>query len=694
MQLDRRQLLVAGGAGVGLIVAFALWPREVANPLSTAKGEELFGPYIKVGTDGRVTVAVPQAEVGQGIWTGLAQATADSLGAAWDQVAVEPAPQSPLYANSLYGTRVTAGSSSARAFEAALRDAGATARDLLVRAAADRWGVSPTECRVASGTVSAPGRSLPFAQLAESAAALEPREMVVSRDPEGPRLAGAPLPRLDAPPKADGSLRFTGDVRLPDMMYAAAQLAPPGGRLVGHGNPAGARVVATPGWCAATGDTGWAATQALKAAKPQFTAIVPGNEAAIWDALQAALDAGAPDWTSETGDFDGAVGEGRALAATYRIAPAPHLSLEPLTATARLSGDRLEVWAPVQAYDLAHAMAAKAAGLDAAKVTLYPMPVGDGGGRAIEPDAIPIAVELARRTGKPVQAIIPHHATRNADRARPPLLARMTGLPGPEGGLSAWHARMVSTSGLGAALERLGGGTVRDEFAAAIPPYAIPNLRVSATAAPLPGAFGYMRGGFEGLAPFATESFVDELARIVRRDPFAVRMAMLSGVPRLARCLTMAARLGGWDGGGSGSRLGLACASGFGSHIALFAEAGIGANQQVEVTRLMAVVDCGRTLNSAIVRQQVEGGLLHALSLATAAPPEFAGAMPVARSLRQEGLRSATQVPEIKVEILASKAPPGGVSGLAHMVLAPSLANAIHAGTGRRLRSLPFDPMA
>jgi isoquinoline 1-oxidoreductase subunit beta len=694
MQLDRRQLLVAGGAGVGLIVAFALWPREVANPLPASKGAVPLGPYIKVGIDGRVTVAVPQAEVGQGIWTALAQTAAGSLGAAWEQVAVEPAPLSPLYANNLYGTRITAGSSSARAFEKALHAAGDTARWLLVRAAAERWNVSPADCEVGNGIVRAPGRSLRFAELAEAAAMLSPEELLLSGGLSGPPLAGAPLPRVDAPSKADGSLRFAGDVRLPGMLYAAARLAPPGGRLVGQGSPAGARIVAAPGWCAAIGDTGWAAMQALKAANPQFTALVPGTGQAIWDGLQSALDSGNPDWTSDTGDFDGAVGDGRALAATYRIAPAPHLSLEPLTATARLAGGRLELWAPVQAYDFAHALAAKAAGLDAGQVTLYPMPVGDGGGRAIEPDAIPIAVELAKRTGKPVQVTVPHHASRNADRMRPPLLARMTGLPGPDGGLAAWHARMVSAPGLGAALERLGGPTVKDEFAAAIPPYAIPNLRVSATAARLPGAFGYLRGGFEGLAPFATESFIDELARVVRRDPLAVRMAMLSGAPRLARCLTTAAQIGGWDGGASGSRLGLACASGFGSHIALLAEAGIGASQQVEVTRLVAVVDCGHALNPALVRQQVEGGLLHALSLATAAPPEFAGAMPVARSLRQEGLQPATQVPDITVEIRNGGGPPGGVSGLAHMVLAPSLANAIHAGTGRRLRSLPFDPMA
>lgn len=686
MRLDRRQLLVAGGAGVGLVVAFALWPRATPLPLGAGRGESVLGPYLKVGTDGRVTVAVPQAEVGQGIWTGLAQVAAAALGAAWEQVAVIPAPASPLYANRLLDARTTAGSTSIRAFEPALREAGEVARDLLVRVAADRFGVSPADCRVAAGMVRAGGQALRFADLAADAAALRPTGARVSLAPDGPGLAGAPLPRLDAPAKAAGGLRFAGDVRLPGLLHAAARLAPPGGRLVGQGVPAGVRFVANDGWLAVLGDTGWAAMQALKAANPQFTAITPGTGAAIDAALQAALDSNRPDWSSEVGDYDGAVGDGRALAATYRVAPAPHLSLEPLTATARFDGGRLEVWAPVQAHDRAHELAVAASGLDAAAVTLFPMPVGDGGGRAIEPDAVPIAVALARRFARPVQVTIPHHAGRNADRVRPPLLARMAALPGRSGGLSSWNARMVTGALLGAGS--------KDDHAAAVPPYAIPNLRVGVTAARLPMQGGYMRGGFAGLAGFATESMVDEMARFLKADPFAMRMAMLSGAPRLARCLNVAARAGGWDGGAPGSRMGLACASGFGSHIALLAEAGIGADQQVAVTRLVAGVDCGRAINPALVRQQVEGGLLHALSLATAAPPEFAGGMPVARSLRQEGLRSVGQMPEITVEIIVSRADPGGVSGLSHMVLAPSLANAIHAGTGRRLRSLPFDPMA
>jgi isoquinoline 1-oxidoreductase beta subunit len=174
-------------------------------------------------------------------------------------------------------------------------------------------------------------------------------------------------------------------------------------------------------------------------------------------------------------------------------------------------------------------------------------------------------------------------------------------------------------------------------------------------------------------------------------EPLAYRMGMLSGSPRLARCLTTAAALGGWDGGGAGSNLGLACASAFGSHIAILAEASVGSDQRLAVHRLVAAVDCGRMVNVGLIRQQVESGLLWALGQATAAELEFSGGMVVAA---QAGLPRLKGTPDIRVEIVASAADPGGLSGLPALVLAPALANAVAAGTGLRLRSLPFAPGA
>ena len=216
-------------------------------------------------------------------------------------------------------------------------------------------------------------------------------------------------------------------------------------------------------------------------------------------------------------------------------------------------------------------------------------------------------------------------------------------------------------------------------------------MRIEQVAADLPIATGYMRGGSEALTGFANESFVDELARKAGADPFSFRMGLLGGNVRLAQALNAVVTLGRWDGGAAGSRMGLAASSAFGSHIALLAEAGIGPDQTIEVERLVAVVDCGRAINPGLVRQQVEGSLLQALALATSDAPEIVAGMVVAQRLGDAGI---ARVPQILVEILPSRAAPGGVSGLGHVVLAAAVANALAAGTGRRLRALPFDPMA
>ena len=683
--IDRRTLLISGGVGVGLLIAFVAWPRRIGSALTAAKGERVFGHYLKIAPDGRVTVAVPQAETGQGIWTGLAQIAADELGAAWEQVAVEPAPAGAVYANTLLKRRRTGGATSIRAFERPLREAAAMARDLLIRAAAGQWDIDPGLCQAVDGFVMQGANRLAFGQLAEAAAGLEPGAPTLRKAGAG-RLVGQSLARLDLPAKSDGSLRFASDVRLPGMLFAAVRIVPPGGRLTGYSRGAGEqspgvkKLIVGDGWLAALGETWWAAERGLVAAGARFTGDAGGNDAAIMDALGSGLDSGERKSLFARGDYEATVGTARALAATYRIAAAEHRSLEPLSATARIAGGKLELWAPVQDYDSALAAASKAAGLSAGNVTLYPMPVGDPSGRGMATNAIPIAVELARRMGKPVQLTVSAKVGRNHDRVRPPVMARMTGFPSPVGGMAAWGGRFVTASGT--------------ELPGATPAYAVPNMRIESVEAELPIATGYMRGGSEALTGFANESFIDEMARRLGAEPFSFRMGLLGGNVRLAKVLEAVATLGRWDGGAPGSRLGLAAVSAFGSHIALLAEAGIGPDQRVAVERLVAVVDCGRAINPGLVKQQIEGSLIEALSLATCDAPEFVAGMPVAHPLRAAGLTGAGRVPTIIVEIAPSNAAPGGVSGLGHVVLAAAVANALASGTGRRLRDLPFNPMS
>jgi isoquinoline 1-oxidoreductase beta subunit len=415
-------------------------------------------------------------------------------------------------------------------------------------------------------------------------------------------------------------------------------------------------------------------------ANPHFEVPSGPSRESLRALYDSALEAG--DWSSwfSRGDYDGAIEGSRPLGATYWVAPAQHLGLEPLTATARFDGHRLEVWAPTQAPDLARKQAAEAAGAAATHVTLYPMPVGEPGGRAVEADAIPLAVELARELKRPVQLILSPGASQNYDRVAPAALAKMTGLPGAGGITDAWRMRVATSDGGKAALD------------GSIPPYSIPNVTIDSTPVTTSFRTGYLRGHPQRAMAFFTESFIDELAHAAGLEPLAFRMALLGGQPRLARCIQAATASGGWDGGGRGSTQGIAAISAYGSHIGLLADATIGADQSVEVHRLVAAVDCGRIVNPQLVRQQIEGGLIHSLGLASVREPEWAAGMPRSRPLGAIGMPRIARTPDISVILMPSSEPAGGVSGLGVAALAPAVANAIYAATGKRLRSLPFDP--
>jgi isoquinoline 1-oxidoreductase beta subunit len=686
LKVNRRTVLIGGGAGVGLIVAFALWPRHISSDLPTGKDEAAFGNFIKVARDGRITVAVAQVETGQGIWTALPQIVADELGAAWETIAVEPAPITDAYRNPLVDQgriRITAGSTSVRAFEQPLREAAAVARAMLVGAAADRWNIGPNECDTADGFVINGGRTFTFGELAEEAADRSPPSNPLLRQSTRSRLMGQPLQRLDGPAKADGSWRFAGDVRLPNMLFASVRMAPPEGRLRSYSRTAIAKmpgvrhVAARDQWVAVVADTWWVAERALKAADAVFSGERTASD--LRPLFEEALTNGEAQKFFSRGDYGGVTRGSRALAATYYAAPSQHLGLEPLSATA----GGAEVWAATQA--------------PGGRIT-YPMPPGEPAGRALEADAVPIAVELTKAVGRPVQVMLSQSASQNHDRGSPGALARMTALPGQEGITAAWAMRVATADGLGSALARLRGKASdnlgKTGLEGALPPYSIPNVRIDAIDVNLPFAPGYMRGSPQRELSFFTESFIDELARAAAVEPLAFRMSMLGGNGRLARCLQGAARLAQWDGGGPGSTMGIAGVSAYGSHIALVANASIGEDQRVKVHRLVAAVDCGRVVNSGLVTQQIESGLIWALAQATATPPEWVAGMASARPFLSMGLPRIGDTPPIFVEIIPSSDPPSGISGLGTTVLAPAVANAIFSGSGKRMRSLPFDPMS
>lgn len=715
MQLDRRRLLIGGGAAVGLVVAWTVWPREQSVRLPAAEGESVFGGWLKIGSDGRVVIAVPQCEHGQGAYTALPQIVADELGADWRTVGVEPAPQADLYGNPIgaaliFGRAllpasapmVTGASSSIRHFEAPLRQAGAAARVLLCKAAAGRWGGSWENCTVDAGFVVRGDQRLRFADLAADAVGYSLPDEVLPRLTEEGRLSGAIVPRLDAPPKVDGSANFAGDVRLPDMVFAAIRQGPIGdSRLVRVDRAAADRVpgvlqvVENPRWVAAIGNNWWAANRALEAMKPRFE--TPGplvDDARIAGALDAALaDDGAR--VASQGDIAASFAATRVYRAEYRTAVGLHAALEPVTATASYQDGKLILWVATQAPQLLHAAAARAAGISESAIVLHPMIAGGSFGAALETLVAEQVAVLAVTVKRPVQLTWSRAESLMRSPMRPPAAARMTAKLGANGTVLGWHAA-IATPPLGQELSRrlmgrraTGAG---DPVAVdgALPIYGFPAWAVDHHAADVGVPAGWMRAGAHMASCFFTESFLDELAHQSGSEPLSYRIGMLGGSARLAHCLSTVASLGGWQGGAAGSGQGIACHAMRGSFIALMVEGGMDEGGRPRVDRMVAAVDVGRAINPDLVRQSIEGGLIFGLAAATGASTEIAAGLARARSFRDLGLPRLASSPDILVELIESDAEPGGASELGVPVVAPALANAIHAGSGRRIRTLPL----
>ena len=731
--VSRRKLLIGGGAGVGLLLGWGIWPRSYRPNVTAAPGESLFNAFLKIGIDGHVTVIVPQAEMGQGVWTTLPQILADELGADWRTVAVEPAPISPLYANDfliaesarealpsmLQGVgawaarqvairsalMITGGSSSVRGFERRLREAGAAARVLLCMAAGNRLDSDWQACDTEQGFVVRGNDRLRFGELAADAATLTPPDDLPLRPIGTGRISGQHMPRLDLPSKVDGSARFTADVRLPDMVYASAIMGPAGDCRLDRIDEAAAKkvhgvigVVRDPRWVAVVAETWWAADRGVNASKPRFrTHGALPDSASVQHALTTALDGDGGSTMASRGDLGQAFGGQGVLGADYSVSFAQHAPMEPLTATARLTGDRLEIWVPTQAPGLARAAAARAIGIAEDQVTIYPMLVGGGFGRKIEVDAVQQAAIVAQRIKRPVQLMWSRAEETMQDRPRPPAIGRMQARLGQGGRVLGWRARIATPSTMSEMMRRIAPGAMGPSHGAeasavegAIPPYEVGALQIEHVPVEIGIGTGMWRSVANSYTAFFTECFVDELAHRAGIEPLSFRMQMMGGNTRLARCLTTVTAIGGWNGGEQGSGQGLAAHSCFGSHVAMIAEVHVSEAQQIVVDTITAVVDCGRMINPDIVRQQIEGGIVWGLAATLGGTTGFTRGRADGRNFDALGLPILANTPEIIIELIRNHEHPGGVGEIAVPPVAPAIANALYATTGQRVRHLPL----
>jgi isoquinoline 1-oxidoreductase subunit beta len=773
-RVTRRGLLIGAGAAGGLVLGFQLLPRRYASALVAGEGEQVFDSFIRIAKDGAISVAVPVCEMGQGITTLAAQIVAVELGADWRRMGTEPAPIARQYGDPVLAAHwsalwmpswtpswlpllpalanapdtrlarweaehaplmITAEGTALAAFEAPLRAAAASLRAMLMQAAAAQWGVAWETCDTAAHCVTHSGRKLAFASLLPELTRFAPPDPPVLRAvpaaekpgqfPEGARLR---FPRLDLPAKADGSFVFAGDVRLPDMLYAAIAHGPQGNCvLASYDTQAAAkvtglvRVVHTRRWLAAVATTWHAASKAVAAMEPRFKAVGRiADSSAIERQLELALRKGAAVRVAAEGNPDALLAaSGPAapnaaaptLTARYDIEPALHAPLETATATARLRGGTLELWIATQAPELARRAAARAAGVRRGDVVVYPMHAGGSFDARLDVRIAGEAAALAKVTGRPVQVVWSRWQESLSSYPRTPVAALVSAAFGPgKQQLLGWRTRMaLPATALEAGGRLLGEMSAADALAAAqgksdalacagaFPLYAVPERAVDHVPAALALPTARYRGNGHGYSAFITECFIDECAHFAGREPMSFRVGMLGGQPRLAACLTGAARLAMWGGGADASGQGIAChrmdlaaregpRSGF---IAVVATARQEAGA-VRVEQLSAYVDIGRIINVDVARQQVESGLVFGLAQAIGGSTGYSAGLPTAGRLAQLGLPLLADCPKIDIAFAESNEQPFDPGELAAVAVAPAIANALFSATGLRFRRLPL----
>ncbi|MBB4631802.1 xanthine dehydrogenase family protein molybdopterin-binding subunit [Sphingosinicella soli] len=731
-QISRRKLLIGIGAGAGLAIGYAVWPRRVPLNLAVREDETLINAWLKIGADGRIVVAVPQAEMGQGVYTSLPQLLAHELGADWKTVSVEPAPVHPAYANRAmaegmaaeapgflqgivrwaattvverYSLQLTGGSTSVAAHWEPLRTAGAAARALLCAAGAKWLDVDVAACDTVNGFVVAPGgKTIAFKDLlADIDPDDAPDEPQWRADGTGPFL-GKSMPRLDTPGKVDGSAQFGADVRLPGMIYAAVRGAPHGAAGLTAQLPKTARkggvigLVIGPRWYAVTGDTWWAARQALDLVNADFE---PGESMADSLAIEEALDEAlhGDDGTifATSGDIDEGLETGKRIEADYSVPFLAHACMEPMTATARVENGKVEVWVPTQSATLVVWRVADALGVAEQDVTVFPTLLGGGFGRKAEVDAAVQAALIARDAGRPVQLIWHREEDMARDMYRPPAKARMRGTVNADKKIGAFDIKIAAPN-LGEsfmsrnipALASGGDSAAMLEGALSIP-YSVPVFRAAHVDVPTPVPLGYWRSVGHSYTAFFCESFVDELAQAAGIDPFEFRLRMMEEGSREAEVLKTAASRGSFSAVSEDHiGRGIAIHRSFGSIVAEVVEVEAPSIEQVTVKRVTCVVDCGRVVNPDIIRAQMESAIIFGLTAAMHGQVRFAEGEAEQLNFDSYPLLRIDETPEIDVHIMTSDAPPGGVGEPGVPPLAPALVNAIFAATGERLRDLPL----
>ena len=692
VQVDRRSFLrTATAAAGGLVLGVYLPDRGAAAQFG---GAAPIAPnaFVRIGTDDVVTLIVHKPDNGQGTETSIAMLLAEELECDWSRVRTEFAPIDPVYGGALQGTF---GSMAIRTSYEPMRRTGAAAREMLVQAAAARWGVAPAQCRAENGSVvnTVTGARLTYGSVAADAAKLPVPAGVALKDPAQFRLIGKAIPRVDVPAKITGRAIFGIDVRLPGMLYAVVARPPAFGGSVARFDATRAKTVAgvthvvqIPQGIAIVASNTWAAMEGRRALEVEWN---DGPNAGLDSdgirQLFAELTTKPGAVAERHGDGDAALaGAARRVEAIYEAPYLAHARMEPYACVAHLHDGVCEVWTGTQIPGQAHATAVQASGLPASSVRVHTTYMGGSFGSRGGGAFVAEAVQVAKALGVPVNLTYSREDELQHDLYRPASLVRFAAGLDADGWPLAWTARIACPTWMG-----LRNGVAR-ESVEGIADYDIPHVQVEYRDPGISIPTGYWRSVGLSQNTFFAESFVDELAAAAGKDPVALRRRLYAGAPRLVAVLDLAAGRAGWGTPLPAGRFrGIAAAAGFGSFNAQVAEISI-ERGRVRVHRVVCVVDCGRVVNPSGVAQQMEGGMVYGLSAALRGQITIERGRVQQQNFHQYEPLRISEMPEVDVVIVPSDAAPGGTGEVATPAIAPAVTNAIFAATGTRIRRLPI----
>jgi isoquinoline 1-oxidoreductase beta subunit len=712
--LPRREFLsVVAVAGSGLVVGVFVPTRGRAQGAQDAR----FAPnaFVRVAEDGTVSIISGYSEMGQGILTSIAMLVAEELEVDPTTVKYELAPAAPAYMNPLFGMQGTGGSTTTRATWEGMRRAGATAREMLLSAAAAQWGVSQSDLVAANGNVShaAGNRTIGYGALAHAAATQTVPQNVPLKPSSAWKVLGRRVKRLDSLPKVTGRAGFGLDVHVPGMLIAVIARSPVFGVTMDEAAaarmaPVLARqarvrhVVPVPGGFAVVANNYWAAKQG----RDRLTIAWPAspNDHSSSDTIRAR-------WAELARQGTGAVmvrhegqgpaalaGAARRLDVVYEVPYLAHACMEPMNCTAHVTPGSVEIWAPTQAQTITKSVAAQIAGVPESAVQVHTTLLGGGFGRRFEVDFVMDAVRVSKAVGAPVKLVYSREDDIQHDMYRPAVYNVLAAGLDASGAPIAWTHRSVSSSIIARVFPQMFRDG-KDESAyegAADLPYAIPNIHVDWVRDEPGVPVGFWRSVGNSHTAWVKESFIDEIAAASQTDPLELRRRLLSAssahsAPRLLGVLNLAAERAGWGTPPpAGTGRGIAVHESFGSFVAEVAEVRMNGDGTPKVTRVVVAIDCGQIVNPLTIEAQMQGCVVYGLSAALHGAITIENGRVVQSNFHDYTPLRLDEMPRVEVHILPSTENPGGVGEPGTPPIAPAVCNALFALTGKRIRRLPI----